>query len=68
MVSIWGLERSAHVVYGGLKHASLFLVQCHGWQKHVREPGTWEEEAGLGAQGFAVTLKVVWATWDPVLK
>lgn len=41
---------------------------CHGWQKHVHEPGTWEEEAGLGAQGYAVTLKVVWATWDPVLK
>lgn len=63
MVSICGLESSAHVVYGGLKHASLFLVQ-----KHVHEPGTWEEEAGLGAQGYAVTLKVVWATWDPVLK
>lgn len=36
--------------------------------EHVREPSTWEEEAGLGAQGYAVTLKVVWVTWDPVLK
>lgn len=27
MVSIWGLGSSVHVVYGGLGHASLFLVQ-----------------------------------------